>query len=106
MHKCEYWAHRLVPHMAFDDFTEKSEPLGGKKAVKVSRHVHFSALIDVSDDLFSKNALHRLRDQFNTHPLIDDDEQASRTLVSELIRRNASARFILHSFFCFLLFLA
>jgi hypothetical protein len=35
MHKYEYWAHRLVPHMAFDDFIEKAENLGGKKPVKV-----------------------------------------------------------------------
>ncbi len=35
MHKFEYWAHRLVPHMAFDDFIEKSENLGGKKPIKV-----------------------------------------------------------------------
>lgn len=35
MHKFEYWAHRLVPHMAFDDFIEKAEKLGGKKSVKV-----------------------------------------------------------------------
>lgn len=35
MHKFEYWAHRLVPHMAFDDFIEKAEHLGSKKAIKV-----------------------------------------------------------------------
>ncbi len=35
MHKFEYWAHRLVPHMAFDDFIEKAENLGGKKPIKV-----------------------------------------------------------------------
>ncbi|CAF0765987.1 unnamed protein product [Didymodactylos carnosus] len=31
----EYWAHRLVPHMAFDDFIEKAEKLGNKKPIKV-----------------------------------------------------------------------
>ncbi|CAF0904173.1 unnamed protein product [Adineta steineri] len=65
MHKFEYWAHRLVPHLAFDDFIEKAENLGSKKPVK--------------------NALQHLRDKLNIQVLPnDDDEQASHTLLDLL----------------------
>lgn len=39
MNKVQYWAHRLVPHMAFDDFIEKAEHLGSKKSIKVCHSV-------------------------------------------------------------------
>ncbi|CAF1098747.1 unnamed protein product [Rotaria sordida] len=64
MHKFEYWAHRLVPHMAFDDFIEKAENLGSKKPVK--------------------NALQCLRDKLNIQTLPDDDTQAGHTLLDLL----------------------
>ncbi|CAF0935911.1 unnamed protein product [Adineta ricciae] len=64
MHKFEYWAHRLVPHMAFDDFIEKAEILGGKKPVKY--------------------ALQHLRDKLNIQTMPNDDEQASHTLLDLL----------------------
>ncbi|UJR28710.1 hypothetical protein I4U23_009939 [Adineta vaga] len=64
MHKFEYWAHRLVPHMAFDDFIEKAENLGGKKSVK--------------------NALQHLRDKLNIPKIPNDDEQASHILLDLL----------------------
>jgi len=64
MHKFEYWAHRLVPHMAFDDFIEKSENLGGKKPIK--------------------NALQHLRDKLNIQTFSNDNDQASHTLLDLL----------------------
>ncbi|CAF1160950.1 unnamed protein product [Rotaria sp. Silwood1] len=64
MHKFEYWAHRLVPHMAFDDFIEKAENLGGKKPVK--------------------NALQHLREKLNIYTLSDNDKQADHTLLDLL----------------------
>ncbi|CAF3363103.1 unnamed protein product [Rotaria socialis] len=60
MHKFEYWAHRLVPHMAFDDFIEKAENLGAKKQIK--------------------NALQYLRDKLNIQTNPDDDKEAGPTL--------------------------
>ena len=38
MNKFKYWAHRLVPHLAFDDFIERAENVGGKKPIKVEYH--------------------------------------------------------------------
>jgi len=64
MHKFEYWAHRLVPHMAFDDFIEKSENLGGKKPIK--------------------HALQNLRDKLNIQTFSNDNDQASHTLLDLL----------------------
>ncbi|CAF2928208.1 unnamed protein product [Rotaria sp. Silwood2] len=64
MHKFEYWAHRLVPHMAFDDFIEKAENLGGKKPIK--------------------NALQHLRDNLNIQTFADDDKQVGPTLLDLL----------------------
>jgi hypothetical protein len=79
MHKFEYWAHRLVPHLAFDDFIEKSENLGGKKAIKVCR---FASLFFPLIHFFCpKNALQHLRDKLNIPTFSNDTDQASHTLV-------------------------
>ena len=32
----EHWAHRLFPKASFDDFIERLEKLGSKKAVQVN----------------------------------------------------------------------
>lgn len=86
MHKFEYWAHRLVPHLAFDDFIEKAENLGGKKPIKVRKliitflhftHVNFSL----------KNALQDLRDKLNIQAFSNDNDQASHTLVIKIFKK-------------------
>ncbi len=79
MHKFEYWAHRLVPHMAFDDFIEKAENLGSKKPIKVYQSVPL--LFYFTQIFFFKNALRHLRDQLNIQAFPNDNDQASHTLV-------------------------
>ena len=81
MHKYEYWAHRLVPHMAFDDFIERAENFGGKRPVKVGQ----SSLLSDADisHVLLKDALQNLRDQPTSRSLPNDEgERASHTLVS------------------------
>jgi hypothetical protein len=81
MHKFEYWAHRLVPHMAFDDFIEKAENLGGKKPVKVCPSLTNLFSLNHILFIFFKNALQHLRDKLNIQASSNDDEQISHTLV-------------------------
>ena len=52
MNKFQYWAHRLVPHMAFDDFIEKAEHLGSKKSIKVCHGALF--LVHSINEIFLK----------------------------------------------------
>ena len=37
----EHWAHRLFPKATFDDFIERLEKLGSKKALQVRRLFFF-----------------------------------------------------------------
>ncbi len=43
MGKLEHWAHRLFPKMPFDEFIERLEKLGQKKAVQVRKN-HLKSL--------------------------------------------------------------
>ena len=78
MHKVEYWAHRLVPHMAFDDFIEKAESLSNKRPIKV-----YSSYINIFFYLFFflKNILQNLHNKLNIQTSSDHDKETNDTLV-------------------------
>jgi len=90
MHIFEYWAHRLVPHMPFDDFIEKAENLGTKKPVK-------SALRDLREKLHEKpdNNINILLNMVpseyavDTEILIDNDNDGNMNDNTMPIRNNS-----------------
>lgn len=78
MFALEHWAHRLFPKLAFDDFLEKAEQLGPKRAVSTFvKKMRMDLPLDVHTDVVDENA-----DDEEQEPLVP---QTAESLFDEII---------------------